>query len=57
MTWPFLRRMWDAAAALKTEFIVMLEQDNTVHRRVYLEPPAKKEAQKKWVVVLMEGSA
>lgn len=37
--WPFLRRMWDAAVALKTEFTVMLEPDNSLHRGFLHEPP------------------
>ena len=37
--WPFLRRFWDAAVALKTEFTVMLEPDNVLHRGFLYEPP------------------
>eukprot|EP00040_Diaphanoeca_grandis_P043904 m.10678 g.10678 ORF g.10678 m.10678 type:complete len:420 (+) comp8437_c0_seq1:256-1515(+) len=36
--WPFLRRMWDAAVVLKTEYMIMLEPDNTVHRQIYIHP-------------------
>lgn len=36
--WPFLRRMWDATMALKTDYVVMLEPDNTIHRSIYVWP-------------------
>ncbi|CAE8634558.1 unnamed protein product, partial [Polarella glacialis] len=29
--WPFFRRLYDAALSLKTEFVIMLEPDNTIH--------------------------
>jgi hypothetical protein len=37
--WPFLRRMWDAAMALGTEYTIMLEPDNSLHRGFLHEPP------------------
>jgi len=36
--WPFMRRMWDAAVALQTEYMVYLEPDNVVHRP-FIQPP------------------
>lgn len=36
--WPFFRRLYDAAVALNTEFIVMLEPDNTVHGPITRHP-------------------
>eukprot|EP00039_Didymoeca_costata_P031207 m.33667 g.33667 ORF g.33667 m.33667 type:complete len:412 (+) comp8584_c0_seq1:91-1326(+) len=35
---PFVRRFWDAAIALKTDYIIMLEPDNTIHRPIYIQP-------------------
>ena len=31
--------MWDAAVSLKTEYLIMLEPDNTVNRPIYIPPP------------------
>jgi len=36
--WPFFRRLYDAAEALNTEFVIMLEPDNTIHGPIK-EPP------------------
>lgn len=36
--WPFLRRMYDAALALNTEYVIMLEPDNTVHGQITRAP-------------------
>jgi len=36
--WPFFRRMYDAAVELKTEFVIMLEPDNTVHGPIKRKP-------------------
>eukprot|EP00041_Stephanoeca_diplocostata_P017710 m.362948 g.362948 ORF g.362948 m.362948 type:complete len:226 (-) comp20794_c0_seq4:910-1587(-) len=36
--WPFFRRMYDAALALNTEYLIMLEPDNTIHREIRVEP-------------------
>uniref|UniRef100_A0A7S2IW21 Uncharacterized protein n=1 Tax=Zooxanthella nutricula TaxID=1333877 RepID=A0A7S2IW21_9DINO len=38
--WPFFRRFYDAARSLGTEFVVMLEPDNTVHGPITRPPPA-----------------
>lgn len=38
--WPFLRRMYDAALYLETEYIIMLEPDNTIHGPITREPQA-----------------
>ncbi|CAE7255264.1 ppiA [Symbiodinium pilosum] len=32
--WPFFRRIYDAALSLNTEYLIMLEPDNTVHSPV-----------------------
>jgi len=36
--WPFLRRIYDAAVALGTEYVIMLEPDNTVHGPITRPP-------------------
>eukprot|EP00931_Biecheleriopsis_adriatica_P021847 TRINITY_DN14174_c0_g1_i3.p1 TRINITY_DN14174_c0_g1~~TRINITY_DN14174_c0_g1_i3.p1 ORF type:complete len:372 (+),score=39.71 TRINITY_DN14174_c0_g1_i3:81-1196(+) len=36
--WPFLRRMHDAAHSLNTEYVIMLEPDNTIHGPITHEP-------------------
>merc|ERR1711979_4736 len=38
--WPFFRRIYDAAVALQTEYVIMLEPDNTIHRPNTREPKA-----------------
>ena len=32
--WPFFRRFWDAASAMKVQWIVHVEPDNTLHRKI-----------------------
>ncbi|CAJ1396082.1 unnamed protein product [Effrenium voratum] len=36
--WPFLRRLYDAAVALKTDFVILLEPDNTIHGPIKTRP-------------------
>lgn len=36
--WPFLRRLYDAAVILKSEFVILLEPDNTIHGRIKATP-------------------
>ena len=36
--WPFFKRFVDAAESLKTEFVIMLEPDNTIHGPIRREP-------------------
>lgn len=36
--WPFFRRMYDAAIKLNSEYVVMLEPDNTIHGPIKHEP-------------------
>eukprot|EP00931_Biecheleriopsis_adriatica_P021845 TRINITY_DN14174_c0_g1_i1.p1 TRINITY_DN14174_c0_g1~~TRINITY_DN14174_c0_g1_i1.p1 ORF type:complete len:374 (+),score=56.65 TRINITY_DN14174_c0_g1_i1:56-1177(+) len=36
--WPFFRRMHDAAQSLNTEYVIMLEPDNTIHGPITHEP-------------------
>lgn len=36
--WPFFRRIYDAALALNTEYVIMLEPDNTVHGPITRHP-------------------
>ncbi|CAK9066306.1 unnamed protein product [Durusdinium trenchii] len=36
--WPFFRRLYDAAVSLKTEFVIMLEPDNTIHGPIKKRP-------------------
>ncbi|CAJ1396083.1 unnamed protein product [Effrenium voratum] len=36
--WPFFRRLYDAALTLKTEFVIMLEPDNTIHGPIKKRP-------------------
>jgi len=36
--WPFLRRLYDAAVALETEYVIMLEPDNTIHGPIKRPP-------------------
>lgn len=38
--WPFFRRIWDAAVVLETEYVIMLEPDNTIHGPITREPKA-----------------
>ncbi|CAK0904244.1 unnamed protein product, partial [Prorocentrum cordatum] len=38
--WPFVRRFLDATIALNTEYVIMLEPDNTIHGPVTREPTA-----------------
>jgi len=36
--WPFFRRMYDAAVSLNTEYVIMLEPDNTIHGPITRHP-------------------
>jgi len=36
--WPFFRRLYDAAESLNTEYVIMLEPDNTIHGPIKREP-------------------
>eukprot|EP00434_Breviolum_minutum_P021458 symbB.v1.2.018936.t1/scaffold1487.1/size223630/6 len=36
--WPFLRRLYDAAVILKSEFVILLEPDNTIHGPIKTTP-------------------
>eukprot|EP00931_Biecheleriopsis_adriatica_P078898 TRINITY_DN52314_c0_g1_i1.p1 TRINITY_DN52314_c0_g1~~TRINITY_DN52314_c0_g1_i1.p1 ORF type:complete len:359 (-),score=57.42 TRINITY_DN52314_c0_g1_i1:30-1106(-) len=36
--WPFFRRMYDAAVSLNSEYVVMLEPDNTIEGPIRHEP-------------------
>jgi len=36
--WPFLRRIYDAAIALATTYVIMLEPDNTIHGHITRNP-------------------
>eukprot|EP00039_Didymoeca_costata_P024361 m.10082 g.10082 ORF g.10082 m.10082 type:complete len:402 (+) comp4198_c0_seq1:206-1411(+) len=36
--WPFMHRLWEAAVHLKTDYVIMLEPDNTIHRSIYIKP-------------------
>jgi hypothetical protein len=38
--WPFFRRFYDAALALGTEYVIMLEPDNTIHGPIKRPPTA-----------------
>jgi len=36
--WPFFRRFYDAAVSLNTEYVIMLEPDNTLHGPITRQP-------------------
>lgn len=36
--WPFFKRLVDAAQSLNTEYVIMLEPDNTIHGPIRREP-------------------
>lgn len=36
--WPFMRRLYDAAVSLNTEYVIMLEPDNTIHGPITRPP-------------------
>jgi len=36
--WPFFRRLYDAAVHLQTEYVIMLEPDNTIHGPIKERP-------------------
>ncbi|CAE8719928.1 unnamed protein product [Polarella glacialis] len=38
--WPFFRRIYDAALSLNTDYVIMLEPDNTVHGPIKQQPAA-----------------
>lgn len=38
--WPFFRRFYDAALALGSEYVIMLEPDNTIHGPIRRPPTA-----------------
>jgi len=38
--WPFFRRLYDAAVSMGTEYVIMLEPDNTVHGPIKRPPTA-----------------
>jgi len=38
--WPFIRRFYDATVALNSEYVIMLEPDNTIHGPITRAPTA-----------------